>query len=659
MFMVKRFAFLSALCLLGGSCAFADQATQVLFITPDDNPAAAWPTISALCDLYGLTCARCSPEQAIDMQTALAAIVDASVPDVGRLWKSLRDAHVPILILSTGPGRLSAPRAVDVLSFTRVAKELSSWQVTQESREVTRELTAVSATIRHNPEPAIVAIDPTGPGDKLAPLLLAGSTDGTSYPVYGRLRGTESPAFVAAFSHPVREDGYVFGPCDDASLLSVIPLLTFLRFAGGEHCWHRDIDYANLTIDDPCLREPYGYLSYPGLLTQMQKAHFHTTIAFIPWNYDRSHEDVVKLFREHPEHYSICIHGNNHDRWEFYLYETSATDPMPAKPFESHEANIRQGLARMARFRQLTGLDFDPVMVFPHYVPPQRTFGLLKSYNLLMTVNATHIPLRCDPPPDPILYLRSITLDFGNFASASRHPRSDWSRASVALDLFLDNPVLFFEHEGFFRRGIDAFNPTAGMVNALQPSTRWAGLGDIARRSYLHRARPDGDCDVKAFCRDIDLTNDGAEEVTYYVEKEETADPPVRHVRVDGADHPYTMTGDHLRLTVIVPTHQTRRIDIEYEDHFQLARVDIAKNDRYVNRLRALADFRDCTLARNAVTRPMVDFYYATGLYRLGLKRAGGLCLAVTAGAGIGGWKLLRLMRQRARRRKLKIIHTR
>jgi hypothetical protein len=65
-----------------------------------------------------------------------------------------------------------------------------------------------------------------------------------------------------------------------------MPILMFLRYAGGPCCWHQDSDYANLTIDDPWLTKRYGHLSYEGLLAEMKEVRFHTTIAFIPWNYD-------------------------------------------------------------------------------------------------------------------------------------------------------------------------------------------------------------------------------------------------------------------------------------------------------------------------------------------------------------------------------------
>ena len=672
MLATRKLALFSVLCLLAGPYACLGQARQVLFITAADPPGVEWPTIHDLCDLYGLTCDWRSPQQAAEMissvtngQATLAAIVDASVlePATARsqataLWKSLRAARIPVLILSTGPARLSIPDpngsgALADVPFVRLEKKLSSWHTTQAGGDVMRELTAVSGTIRHNGQSSAVAISPAGLGRSIAPFMLVRSADGTSYPVYGRIEGTSSPVFCAGFSHPVQEGGYVFDPEKDANLISVIPILTFLRFAGGPYCWHRDADYANLTIDDPWLTEPYGFLNYHDLLTQMQKARFHTTIAFIPWNYDRSSDQVVAIFREHPECYSLCIHGNNHDHWEFYKYHTIAVDPLPAKPLPVQEANIRQALARMEKFRQLTGLNFDQVMVFPQYIAPLETFGLLKSYNFLITSNATNIPLDLEPPPDPVFHLMSITDYYENFPSIMRYSPGDRSQAAIALDLFLDNPVLFFEHHSLFRRGMSAFNRTAEIVNTLQPDTRWASLGDMARHSHLQRSRPDGNHDVRAFCRSIDLVNDEQRGLTCFVEKAETSSVPIRRVLVDGAPHGYAISDGQLRLAVELAPHQSCRIDIEYEDHFQPAQVDIARNDPHLNRIRALSDLRDCTLMRNVVTRSVVGFYYASMLYRLGPKGAVAVCGVVAVVGAVGARRLRKWAGRRTSRVKI------
>lgn len=109
---------------------------------------------------------------------------------------------------------------------------------------------------------------------------------------------------------------------------SLAPILMFVREAAGKQGWHTNGHYANLTIDDAWLTQPFGNLDYQGLLREMGKANFHTTIAFIPWNFDRSRPEAVSLFRSHPDRYSIVVHGNNHDHQEFYDYDTV---PSPIK----------------------------------------------------------------------------------------------------------------------------------------------------------------------------------------------------------------------------------------------------------------------------------------------------------------------------------------
>jgi len=93
------------------------------------------------------------------------------------------------------------------------------------------------------------------------------------------------------------------------------------------------------------LIEPYGHLSYKKLLDAMRESNFHTTIAFIPWNFDRSRREVVDLLRDSQTRISFCIHGNNHDHEEF----------ADSKPLDTQEANIRQAIARMEMFKELTG----------------------------------------------------------------------------------------------------------------------------------------------------------------------------------------------------------------------------------------------------------------------------------------------------------------
>ena len=112
--------------------------------------------------------------------------------------------------------------------------------------------------------------------------------------------------------------GKVF-PAGTNSLLKIMPILMFLKYSFGDRCWHGINDYANLTIDDPWLREPYGYLSFADLCREAKKNRFHVTIGFIPYNYQKSHNDAIEIFRQCQDNLSIALHGNNHDFSEFRL----------------------------------------------------------------------------------------------------------------------------------------------------------------------------------------------------------------------------------------------------------------------------------------------------------------------------------------------------
>jgi len=193
---------------------------------------------------------------------------------------------------------------------------------------------------------------------------------------------------------------------------SLAPYFLFLHAAAGDYAWHQPGRYANFTIDDPWLTEPYGQLNYAALLAEMEKHKFHTTIAFIPWNFDRSRADVVQLLRDHREQYSISIHGNDHAHREFGDYKDHS--------LEAQKADIRQAVARMERFRTLTGIPYDRFMVFPHFVAPKDTFAALGQYDFLGTANSVHVPDGEEFPADPSFLLRPFTSHYGGFLSFFR-----------------------------------------------------------------------------------------------------------------------------------------------------------------------------------------------------------------------------------------------
>jgi len=392
------------------------------------------------------------------------------------------------------------------------------------------------------------------------------------------------------------------------------PIMMFVRYAAGEHAWHSDGHYANLTIDDAWLTEPYGHLDYAGLLAEMDKHNFHTTIAFIPWNFDRSEPNLVQLFRARADRFSICIHGDNHDHLEFGGYDR--------RPLARQVAAIKQALGRMEKFRILTGLPSDPVMIFPdEVVPPVETLRSLKEYGFIAAANAVTVPIGSAPPSDPLFPLRAATMNFADFPLVRRYSaEGKVSKALIAVSAFLHNPLLFYGHQNLFTDGITAFDPIAETVNQIDPNTRWTSLQFIVQHLYLVRLRDDANYDLLAFSGDLVVHNRQGRDSTFYISKEEDDSPPIKSLLVDGQSHPFTLSSGYLHVVVPVPAGGSRHLAIEYRNDLNLAVVDISKNDLHVALLRRLSDFRDLTLSQSALGRAGTYFYYNHHLDSLELE---------------------------------------
>jgi len=346
-------------------------------------------------------------------------------------------------------------------------------------------------------------------------------------------------------------------------------------------------------------------VNYEELLKQAQLHNFHATVAFVPWNFDRSQPAMVSLFREHPDRFSVTIHGNNHVHQEFGAY--------CGHPLQGQVEDMKQGIARMEKFSQLTGIPYDAVMVFPHSISPNATLAALKRYNFLATANSLNVPSDATAPADPEFALRTATLQFADFPSLRRYSaEAPIPEAQLAIDAFLGNPLLFYVHEGFFAPGIGTFNTIADRVNQLQPDTQWISLGNIAQHLYLEKLRDDGNYDVRTFTGTIHLSNTHKREATFYLEKDEDFALPVT-VLVDGQPYPYQRSGTRLRLQLPVREGMSRTIEIKYQNDLNLAAIAVSKSSLRVNTIRQLSDFRDNVVSKTGLGRRLIRSYGENG----------------------------------------------
>ncbi len=388
---------------------------------------------------------------------------------------------------------------------------------------------------------------------------------------------------------------------EPAVFSALAPEMMFVRYAAGERAWHSVGQFANLTIDDPWLREPYGHVDYAGLLREMERHKFHTTIAFIPWNFDRSQTSVVSLIRAHADEFSICVHGNNHDHQEF--------GPEADRSLDEQIANIKQGLARMEKFRSINQLPYDRVMVFPHSIGSEQALAVLKRYNFLATANSRNVPSGSNLQPEPEFAMRTTSLAFANFPSMRRYSaEAPIPEAQLVVDAFLGNPILFYVHQEFFSGGVSAFDTTADLVNEIQPDIQWQSLGSIAKQLYLQRLRDDGNYDIKAYSGHLLLKNTHERDTVFFVEKEEDFAYPLT-VLVDGQPYPYERSARCIRIQLTVRAGASCEVAIEFLNDLRIAAIDISKPSLRLNMLRQLSDFRDMWVSRTALGRRLIRVY--------------------------------------------------
>jgi hypothetical protein len=561
-------------------------------------------------ELSGPHASRAMVSQLLEQQSTVAvAIAARALPlldrqDVLKAIHRGHNANIPLLIFGVeqdaDPAALAAWSNGEIIgtSSTTTSSSKRSY-VFGHVQELTRQLSDLEIPIPSTGGFVLIPSD-SNKGELLAWL----KEEGGTYPVFVRVSNGNDTLFIAsAVPEPIKPvDGW--GPNDMVNALpQIAPAFIYLNYSGGARVWKATHHYANLTIDDAWLREPYGNLDYDGLLKEMAGHRFHSTIAFIPWNYDRSQSAVASLIRNHPDSFSICVHGDNHDHKEFTDYQD--------KPLALQVNALKQSLARMDRFESLTGIQYDKVMVFPHSIAPEDTLAALKTYNYVATTNSWNVPMDRKKPMDISYALRPVTLAFGDFPSVTRYSvEGQLPHGFIQMQQFLGNPLVFYCHQGYFSKAIGQFDQVADEVNRSEPHTRWRGLGEIAKHLYEVKLRDDSDYDVLAFTSSISLENTSDRELTFHIQKQESGHPEIAQVNLDGRPSPYQIANGNLNASVTVPPGSSRDFSIAYVNDTTVAPVSVARDSVVVYLLRMTSDFRDLVLSQNAASQWLVRFYY-------------------------------------------------
>jgi len=231
---------------------------------------------------------------------------------------------------------------------------------------------------------------------------------------------------------------------------------------------------ACLVIDDPLLKPTYGNIDYSVLLQEMKEHSFFTEIAFIPWNYKRSNPNTIRLFAENPEYFAICVHGCDHTGNEF-----------GKKDYNELVALSSTALWRMEQHKKITGLPYDPVIVFPQGKFSSTAMKVLKDLGYFAAFNSglKALDLEDKYSIEPIEYLKPATLIYHDFPLFLR--RYPEEMKSVLEDFNNGRPIIIVEHHGAFRNGYKEITDLVDWINNMG-NVRWTSLLNIAE-FYLNK----------------------------------------------------------------------------------------------------------------------------------------------------------------------------
>ncbi len=400
----------------------------------------------------------------------------------------------------------------------------------------------------------------------------------------------EAAVFVAGGSSIADVRERVSSDLDTTQIFSTLfPAALYLRHVFGDACWHKKKAQACLIVDDPLLHNKYGYLDYRQLLGVMDRCNFTTSIGFIPWNYKRTTREVAALFSERSDRLSLCVHGCDHSRSEFGALNDAHLDHM-----------IRTATSRMKRHRDMTGLSFDNVMVFPQGVFSTHAMRLLKCNGYLAAVNLEALPVDFKGSVAIASFLEPAVMAFSGFPLFLR--RYPHQLAEMALDLFWGRPVLMLAHHDFFKDGCAHVADAIRSLNSLNAKIEWGSLGDIIRTSYLSKREPEGAIRIKAYACETLIANDTSVSIDYCIEKEESPPLPVTAVFSNGGENPYLLSDGRLSVPLSLEPGGRQTISIVYPNNCSDSAGGKSPQRAFCTRARRyLSEVRDNYISKNRV----------------------------------------------------------
>lgn len=319
-------------------------------------------------------------------------------------------------------------------------------------------------------------------------------------PLFARIDMPRAQLFLlsAVTSSHLDLEGDLDGHPVSAFFPEMLPVAMFLRHACKDECWHPAGRLsATLVLDDPPLWKKYGFVEFEKVLAFMDQFQFHTTVAFIPYYWRRYSSSTIRLFRQRPDRFSICFHGNDHT-----YAELAAEDPGAIQ----YLLNTAQ--ARMRGFASRTGIPCGAVMVFPHGAFSRGALVALKDQGFVGAVNWGHMPSGERPPLTLENVLQPSVQYNGGCPLFLRRLVKESRPEDIAMDAFVGRPVLLRGHHDLFSDPTALFE-TVSMINRVVPEVVWRDLQSSLERACLVRKSVDGSLVIRPYAMALSMENSG------------------------------------------------------------------------------------------------------------------------------------------------------
>jgi len=335
---------------------------------------------------------------------------------------------------------------------------------------------------------------------------------------------------------------------------SAVPLVSYIRWAFPCSSWHAPEASASLIIDDPLLKPTHGFVDFQELLSLMKRHNFSTNVAFIPWNWRRSAPEVVRLFRENPEHFSLSVHGCDHTRAEF---GSSSQQRLYWK--------AQQALERMNRHESITGISHDRVMVFPQGIFSEAAMSALKRTDLIASINNDIISADRHPRAIRISDVWDIAVMGYTFPLFTR--RYPWEGIeNFAFDALLGKPAIAVIHHDYCSDHCAKLVKFIEQLNALPSAPTWRNLGELVRRSYRQREVSPRAMEVEMYGTELRIENLSGQSKRFLIRRRESEPSAIQRIGADGQEITWRQTNGRVDFEIELNPGENQVIKIKFHD---------------------------------------------------------------------------------------------